>query len=399
MARRIYKTRGYAIAKFQKQAALISSTSTEIPDSAPFNNYIVKGARFPDISTAPCEGDGPGSDDSELFGERKCFLALSPNIQRRNHITACEDPPLEASAKHQDDTKKDAQHIRDEGVKRLQKKKRRRKTEKRLDTKPSASIIRASNDKHSLRVSLVDRSVFYSKESNGGARHHSIVEGSFGMVKDERLSEVRMNSTLGQEKGLWVPNPTITAPPENTSGLFKPEDEPLLRQMAFAELIKVLQITNPQGSTLSTLSDYVSCLNNSRMRGNMKGVLGNTLSKEVHKAMQLWHEMHARLQEFRKTTGYTGEAGAAWQAYKLSLRAISWKESLPAVAAHSRLGLFAVQSDSRREWVASRPDEFAMRVARFYATMLQRPNVGTEDLVDGFREYNVELLKWFEVGG
>jgi hypothetical protein len=122
MARRIYKTRGYAIAKSQKQAALTSSTSTEIPDSAPFNNYIVKGAHFPDINTAPCEDNGPGSDDSESFGERKCFLALFPNIQRRNHVTTCEDPPLEASAKHQNDTKKDAQHIRDERVKRLEKK-------------------------------------------------------------------------------------------------------------------------------------------------------------------------------------------------------------------------------------------------------------------------------------
>ncbi|KAH6865183.1 hypothetical protein BKA58DRAFT_404946 [Alternaria rosae] len=131
----------------------------------------------------------------------------------------------------------------------------------------------------------------------------------------------------------------------------------------------------------------------------MQAALNSNMLKESYTAMVLWHEIHTRLHDFQTITNFTGKAGADWQAHKQTSREISWKNALlPALAAHRELGLFVKVLDMRGEWVASRPDEFAKRVAFFYATLLQQPMFPTEDLVDGIQEYNVELLKWFEVG-
>jgi len=175
------------------------------------------------------------------------------------------------------------------------------------------------------------------------------------------------------------------------------EKEKHLQNLAFDELVEVLQISNPQHSTLSKLQPYVNNIYTPKTYERMKIALGPAFSK-AYEAMQLWHEIHGKLREFRETTKYEGKAGADWQAYKQALRSVSWKESLPAMTAHRQLGLFVDESKKRGEWFADSA-VFADCLARFYATLLQPPNISAEDLVGGFEEYNVELLKWFEVGG
>ncbi|KAG9186241.1 hypothetical protein G6011_02797 [Alternaria panax] len=178
----------------------------------------------------------------------------------------------------------------------------------------------------------------------------------------------------------------------------KLETESLLQQVVFDELLEVLKVSNPQGSDTMDLSSHARNLFTPGNHKSMKAVLGSTILDEAYEAMVLWCKIHAKLHEFRRSTNYTGKAGTDWQAHKQTLSKISWREaSLPAVVAHRRLGLFVEDLNRRGEWVAPRPDEFASRVACYYATLLQAPNVYIEDLVDGFQEYNVELLKWFQI--
>jgi hypothetical protein len=92
-------------------------------------------------------------------------------------------------------------------------------------------------------------------------------------------------------------------------------------------------------------------------------------------------KIHGKLEDFRETTGYTGEAGEDWQEHKVKLILLSWKDPLmPALAAHRRLGLFVEESKKRGEWLASDAVDFANHIAIFYATLLQAPNISVQDL-------------------
>ncbi|KAI4639939.1 hypothetical protein J4E93_008738 [Alternaria ventricosa] len=175
------------------------------------------------------------------------------------------------------------------------------------------------------------------------------------------------------------------------------EKEKHLQTIAFDELVEVLQVSNPQHTTLSKLEPYADTLYTPKTYERMSIALGPVFD-QAYEAMQLWHAIHRKLKEFRETTKYEGKAGADWQAYKQALRSVSWKESLPAMTAHRQLGLFVEEMKKRGEWFAS-SEGFADDLARFYAALLLPPNISAEDLVGGFEEYNVELLKWFEAGG
>lgn len=130
----------------------------------------------------------------------------------------------------------------------------------------------------------------------------------------------------------------------------------------------MLQISNPQHSTLSKLESYVNNIYTAETYERMKLALRSAFT-QAYQAMQLWHEIHGKLKEFRETTKYEGKAGADWQAHKQALRSVSWKESLPAMTAHRQLGLSVEESKKRGEWFASSA-VFADHLARFYATLL-----------------------------
>ena len=68
---------------------------------------------------------------------------------------------------------------------------------------------------------------------------------------------------------------------------------------------------------------------------------------------------------------------------------------MPALTAHHRLGLRVEGSKMRGELVTTDAESFSNLLAVFYASLLQAPNVCAEGLVDGFEEYNGELLAWF----
>ncbi|KAI4664480.1 uncharacterized protein J4E88_010732 [Alternaria novae-zelandiae] len=116
--------------------------------------------------------------------------------------------------------------------------------------------------------------------------------------------------------------PTHARNDQDPSENLPPEKEKHLQNLAFDELVEVLQIPNPQHSTLSKLQLYVNNIYTPKTYERMKMALGPAFSK-AYKAMQLWHEIHGKLREFRETTKYEGKAGADWQAYKQALRSVS----------------------------------------------------------------------------
>jgi hypothetical protein len=67
---------------------------------------------------------------------------------------------------------------------------------------------------------------------------------------------------------------------------------------------------------------------------------------------------------------------------------------MPALNACRQLGLFVKEMKLRVEWVED-AEKFAEELADFYATLLAAAGVASEDLMGGFKEYNIELLAWF----
>jgi hypothetical protein len=169
--------------------------------------------------------------------------------------------------------------------------------------------------------------------------------------------------------------------------------------VAFDALLEVLQVQNPQLSIFASFTNLTYKLYTPDMQSRMKSGLGGAILRDANRSMILWIKLHSKLEEFRNTTGYSGKAGDEWQAHKQNLRSASvpWRESVkPAMEVHRRLGLWVEEYKKRGEWVASDVEEFANRLATFYAVLLQAPNVSEEDLAGGFKEYNVELLAWFQ---
>jgi hypothetical protein len=246
---------------------------------------------------------------------------------------------------------------------------------------------------------LNDRFTIHANETSRNGPYHIIEKGrEVGLGGNTALEEAHTKAALKKKQDVVVDVPIHAALIWNKTKDTTPENESLLQQIAFDELVQLLKVSTPQGFKHKKLETYTWNLLTPETRHRMQKALDNTVLKESYEAVLLWHKIHAELQRFQTTTHYNGKAGAEWQSHKQVLRVSSWKEgSLPAVAAHRELGLFVQQCERRGEWVASRSDEFARRVACFYATLLQAPNVCTEDLVGGFYEYNVELLMWFRV--
>jgi hypothetical protein len=69
---------------------------------------------------------------------------------------------------------------------------------------------------------------------------------------------------------------------------------------------------------------------------------------------------------------------------------------MPAMVAYRQLGIFVQDAKKREAWIDAE-DVLARNSATFYAAMLEAPGIKEEDLVDGFKEYNVELLAWFQM--
>lgn len=69
---------------------------------------------------------------------------------------------------------------------------------------------------------------------------------------------------------------------------------------------------------------------------------------------------------------------------------------MPALNAYRQLGLSAENLLQRGKWFDN-IDNFAAGLADFYATLLEQYSVERDDLVNAFRDYNVELLAWFQV--
>ena len=69
---------------------------------------------------------------------------------------------------------------------------------------------------------------------------------------------------------------------------------------------------------------------------------------------------------------------------------------MPAISAYRKLGFFKDEAKRCEEW-CSDEDDFAEKLADFYATLLEPSYISSEDLVGGFKEYNFELLAWFQM--
>lgn len=109
--------------------------------------------------------------------------------------------------------------------------------------------------------------------------------------------------------------------------------------------------------------------------------------------MELWSELHIAFQESRRITGYAGRC-ADWPAY-VETRRHSWKELyLPAKNAHRKLKLLGKEIKLRGGWHDGE-EKFAESLADFYARLLEPVAFEARDLVDGFKEYHSELLKFF----
>ncbi|KAI4945143.1 hypothetical protein J4E91_008120 [Alternaria rosae] len=342
-------------------------------------------------NSASYMNDGHNSDDSESFGplKRESSPSLSLGMESMSLEHTCHDTTLGAHANHQVTRKDGALHLLN-------------RKHGKLDMQQGTPLFptRTPSTYDSLHARLDERSTIHTKEESHKGLQHAIEKGrQVGLGTDTALEDPLINTAPRQEQGVMTYASTQVVLDWDLSKDNRPEREWRLQRTAFDELLELLQESPPQASRSRELESYKCKLYTSETHKRMQAALGSNMLKESYTAMVLWHEIHTRLHDFQTITNYTGKAGADWQAHKQTLREISWKNALlPALAAHRELGLFVKVLDMRGEWVASRPDEFAKRVAFFYATLLQQPMFPTEDLVDGVQEYNVELLKWFEVG-
>ena len=189
--------------------------------------------------------------------------------------------------------------------------------------------------------------------------------------------------------------PFSSKPGAASSQELEPEKEHVLQEIAFDELFDVLQQPKPQSNKFDELDKHIHKLYSDAIHARMLAAIGGPRLRKGIAAMRLWTKMHSKLRDFQSSTGYDGKA-ADWDAHKQSLKSRSWKDAyMPALTAYRKLGLFVREMRERREWVVG-ADGFAADLADFYGSLLEAPGVKPEDLVDGFKEYNVELLAWFE---
>ena len=64
------------------------------------------------------------------------------------------------------------------------------------------------------------------------------------------------------------------------------------------------------------------------------------------------------------------------------------------IVTHRQLVLFAENLKMCNDWNENE-DEFAQDLSIFFAALLEDPVVEADDLVGGFKEYNLELFAWF----
>ncbi|KAH7091158.1 hypothetical protein FB567DRAFT_616619 [Paraphoma chrysanthemicola] len=193
-------------------------------------------------------------------------------------------------------------------------------------------------------------------------------------------------------------SPTLPALKQegDSHGDITPEKVWVLQQTAFDQLLAILQASDTQDASLMQFDNHVRDIHCPMVHERMKLSLGNRRLSSAVEAYNMWSRMHEELRQFRVATKYTGKADG-WTAHKQTLRAVSWKEVyVPALNAHRQLGLFVMETKKREEWPLTE-DDFAAQLADYHATLLEAPAVQPEDLVDGFKEYNVELLAWFQL--
>ncbi|KAF2031029.1 hypothetical protein EK21DRAFT_88360 [Setomelanomma holmii] len=154
--------------------------------------------------------------------------------------------------------------------------------------------------------------------------------------------------------------------------------------------------SRPQETAITQFSDHVRTLYRPFVHSRTQAALGNARLRKAIDAYKLWVQMHDKLQIFRAATKYDGMA-SGWNAHKQAQRTISWKKAyVPALSAYRQLRLFVEEIKKQGEWPEVEED-FAAELADFDGTVLEAPGVQPEDLVDGFKEYNIELLAWFSV--
>ncbi|KAI4666980.1 uncharacterized protein J4E79_001661 [Alternaria viburni] len=358
--------------------------------TGPSNNSAPEEVVLRTTTTSYGDDDNP-SDDSESYGfiKQEGSPTISPDIRTISDVSTYNGTTLGRTLREQDDAEIDALPLKEGRL-------------KEPDAQEGNSFLTTTSPDADCPpyTRWDERSATQTSDVNCSGIPPSMEDGrQVESSDDTSLIDRFMNMALQPQQDVATHAPLHEDPIGEPSMDPKPLEESHHQQAAFDELVEVLKTSTPQGSKTRKL-EFIRCkLSTTETLKRMKRELGTADFKESYTSMLLWHKIHAKLRDFQMATNYHGKAGADWRTHKQTLRASSWKDaSLPALAAHRELGLFVQESEGRREWVAFRPGVFATRVACFYATLLQQPNVGAADLVAGFQEYNVELLKWFEVG-
>lgn len=175
------------------------------------------------------------------------------------------------------------------------------------------------------------------------------------------------------------------------------EKDKVLQRLTCDQLMNIMALSIPNMGKIIRLMKNTDKLYRV-MRPRMLASPGETRFGKAAVAQDLWDKTHSELRAFQVTTGYIRSA-REWPAHKQTLRAQSFqRDLLPALNAYRQLGLFAKNLLQRGKWFDN-VDSFAARLADFYATLLEQYGVERDDLVHAFRDYNVELLAWFQVEG
>ncbi|KAI4622196.1 hypothetical protein J4E83_004936 [Alternaria metachromatica] len=391
IGKRLFTSRKDTLRKVRKQERSLSNAPLPKPFiRGPSSNSAPEDVALSTVTNSYGGDDNP-SDDSESYGfiKQESSPTLSPDIRTISDVPAYNGTTLGGTLGDQDDAEIDTLPLEE---RRLKKADKQEENSSLTTTTPDTDCPPYTrwDELSATKTSGINCSGLTPSMEDGRQVESSDDTSLIDRFKDMALQPEQNIATHAQLHEDQIGDSSMDS---------KPKEESLHQQAAFDELVEVLKTSTPQGSKTRKL-EFIRCkLSTTATLKRMKRELGTTIFMESYTSMLLWHKIHAKLQDFQMATSYHGKAGADWRAHKQTLRASSWKDaSLPALSAHRELGLFVQELEGRREWVAFRPDVFATRVACFYATLLQQPNIGAADLVAGFQEYNVELLKWFEVG-